>query len=1102
MPQAPDDYARLHEYALPNKSERFFTGGMQRMRTIRRLLTLILTALILASLIPATVYALQQDAEPTTPLSVEESNLTEGETEPIPFETSDEIADESHDTQTTDDEQLDMALLQEEAEDNQELIIIPPITRQFSEIMPLAALGAWTEYGRPGHSSASGDSVSFRGHEQVPFTTLLFQAASDGDYRVLTFHLTEGLSDWHTLEGSGFMFNCGINGGMLNGYAVLFGQSNVGFYKLTNVNVTALASTTLTSIPGVTLIDQKPKPAFSKGTSWYLKLVMSPGTLKVEKYADVIFTQLTETIFSTTLNDTSGGSGYGPFASFVSHNCSVISTSTLEYFNLTITPNTPPVLNAPDVTLNRGAVFSVMDGVRANDAEDGDLTAAVTVISSNVNVQVPGVYQVTYTVSDLAGANVNHSRKVTVLADVLYLVTDAKTKAPIQGVGIMMNAPAGSLSNTDVSGKTSVAAVPPGTYQWEVMKQHEDYLPLTGKHSVQIDNTSTSSWPMVIPIELTKKFHDAGVALSLSKINEEAVKNGDTAKYNQIVTFSLTITNYSNQAVIPAIELKASDGIALTGHARHTGNALEPGASETVEVECKVTSLGDALTATLEATVVGLALADTKASVPDENPENDKAIAKLDIKNQPVIFAKTDTLSKKALDGAEFQILSGDAPIKLKKQDNGSWLVDEHGVATISSSSGGKMTIYGLSPGKYSIKETKQLPGYALPSAQWSFEIGEDGAVVGTLALTNEPTVLELTKTDKLTKALLADVKFKLLDKDGKTVKMLKQDGYYAPNEKGEETCATDAAGKIVIKYLPVGSYTLAEQPHAGYIPLVDQKFEIKDSHTEKSPFKLSLENTPTALLLVKTDATNGKPIDGAVFKLTGPDDKPILLTRQQDGTYRPDTNGKETFTVQKGLVTIFYLPAGKLKLTEVTPPVGFSAAKPVDLEITDKYSVDTPLKVTVSDYPLAMLIKKLSRDRTPLNGAGFTLTRADSVSPLSFTRDEKGVFRYDPSGSITTVMVSGSGEALMYCIPEGEYMLEESVVPEGYVHAVSRRIKVMAEDNAEKPLEVVIINEPIVKLGFDFDRWFLPVAFGLFALAAVTGGVAFIYQRKKARAG
>ena len=289
--------------------------------------------------------------------------------------------------------------------------------------LPMQALAAegdagWTQYGRTGHATASGDTVSFSGHPTDPFTTLLFRPAQDGDYRTFTFHLTEGNTDWHTLEGSGFVFNAVTDGNTLNGYAVLFGQSNVGYYKLANVSMAALASTQFTGLSGVTLIRQEAKPAYSAGTTWYLKLQVSPGSLSFYKYDDAGFSSGQTAIFSNVAIGDSVGSGYGPFGSFISHNCSVISTSSFEYFTLKISPNTAPVIKAPDVVIDRSGSFDPNANVSVKDAEDGDLSNKVQITSNNVDVNMPGAYQVVYSVADILGLTGTHTRNVTVRADV------------------------------------------------------------------------------------------------------------------------------------------------------------------------------------------------------------------------------------------------------------------------------------------------------------------------------------------------------------------------------------------------------------------------------------------------------------------------------------------------------------------------------------------------------------------------------------------------------------------------------------------------------------------------------------------------------------
>jgi len=81
-------------------------------------------------------------------------------------------------------------------------------------------------------------------------------------------------------------------------------------------------------------------------------------------------------------------------------------------------PNTPPVitvLGAPVINVQEGTVYND-PGATAFDAEDGDVTSSISIINP-VNVNVPGVYTVSYTVRDSAGALGSKIRTVNVIAN-------------------------------------------------------------------------------------------------------------------------------------------------------------------------------------------------------------------------------------------------------------------------------------------------------------------------------------------------------------------------------------------------------------------------------------------------------------------------------------------------------------------------------------------------------------------------------------------------------------------------------------------------------------------------------------------------------------
>ncbi|WP_239257351.1 immunoglobulin-like domain-containing protein [Listeria ilorinensis] len=77
-----------------------------------------------------------------------------------------------------------------------------------------------------------------------------------------------------------------------------------------------------------------------------------------------------------------------------------------------------PVITGPDVLLQLGEAFDPMAGMKATDQEDGDLTSKISLINNPVNVNVPGLYKVTYAVTDTQGNKTTFERRVTVRSDI------------------------------------------------------------------------------------------------------------------------------------------------------------------------------------------------------------------------------------------------------------------------------------------------------------------------------------------------------------------------------------------------------------------------------------------------------------------------------------------------------------------------------------------------------------------------------------------------------------------------------------------------------------------------------------------------------------
>lgn len=216
--------------------------------------------------------------------------------------------------------------------------------------------------------------------------------------------------------------------------------------------------------------------------------------------------------------------------------------------------------------------------------------------------------------------------------------------------------------------------------------------------------------------------------------------------------------------------------------------------------------------------------------------------------------------------------------------------------------------------GTYIVKEIYAPDGFVTSNEEkeFTFEYGkpEEAEVSYEFVFENEPTTVELTKTDLTTGKELPGAHLKVTDEDGNVI---------------EEWVSTEKAH--VIKELTVGkSYTMTEtKPADGYVTAESITFTVENTAEVQ---KQEMKDDVTKVLISKQDIA-GKELPGAKLMILDADGKVV-----------------ESWTSTEEAHYIEMLPIGKYTLREETAPEGYLVAKDVEFEVKDTAEVQKVVMV------------------------------------------------------------------------------------------------------------------------------------------------------------
>ena len=245
--------------------------------------------------------------------------------------------------------------------------------------------------------------------------------------------------------------------------------------------------------------------------------------------------------------------------------------------------------------------------------------------------------------------------------------------------------------------------------------------------------------------------------------------------------------------------------------------------------------------------------------------------------------------------------------------------------------------------GKYYVKEIFAPDGFVTTEEvqEFTFEYaGEDQAEVSyDFTFENQPTTVELTKTDLTTGKELPGAHLKVTDSDGNIV---------------DEWTSTEESH--VIKELVVGKeYTMTEtKPADGYVTAESITFTVENTAEVQ---KHDMKDDVTKVEISKTDITGETEIPGAKLTILDKDDQVVESW----------TSTEEAHYIEK-------LPIGKYTLREEQAPKGYLLTADVTFEVKDTGEIQ---KVAMKDDTAkgkVILNKTDKSSGEPLKGVEFEL--------------------------------------------------------------------------------------------------------------------------------
>ena len=242
---------------------------------------------------------------------------------------------------------------------------------------------AWTEYDHPNfntqppytkHIIYEEDNIKMVGYTAASYKDFLLVPDDNDSKKIFTFDIQRDTTDWHSMNGGGFLFNTVIEDDTISGYYILITNNGLKLYSLNALNLDTFRNsgnqgTLLQTFPFSNVYDEHHIVINADSDSLSL---WDGENIVIDNYA------LPEQF----------GNGYGPITSHARHNCSQRSYFT--FANITMQTITGEKLsdvldNYNFESPNSRYVINLSDDILDNfDTEDDYDEVAQKIIDKNI----------------------------------------------------------------------------------------------------------------------------------------------------------------------------------------------------------------------------------------------------------------------------------------------------------------------------------------------------------------------------------------------------------------------------------------------------------------------------------------------------------------------------------------------------------------------------------------------------------------------------------------------------------------------------------------------------------------------------------------------